>query len=138
MLDCWLAGVLDFCGKIGVRLGRKQLQPYIAIYSRKKEYLVWLREIFPEFSQPVLISKNLHMSQVVSIRGTLKILRMVAPHLYIQNEVSAKVVNFCEMRLTHLNEPYNLAELQLIREVVIMTSRRSTVEKRLAVLEQWL
>ena len=138
MLEEWLAGVLDFNGSISIRLGKVQLQPYVAIYSRKRNYLEWLREMYPNFSRPANISKNLFMIQIVSIRGTYDLLSSVLPHLNILREIARKVVRFCEMRLNHINTTYDLAELQLVQEIVKLTSRPSSLPQRLAVIEQWL
>ena len=138
MLEPWLAGVLDFNGTVGMRLGSRQLQPYIAVYNRKRDYLDQLREVWPEFSAPVFVSRNLYMSQIVSIKGTLKILRDTLPHLNHLHDVAKKVIAFCEARLEHPNEKYNIHELQLAGDIVKATSRPSALVRRLEVLEKWL
>ncbi len=138
MLEPWLAGVLDFNGTAGIRLGTRQLQPYIAVYSRRHNYLSQLREVWPEFSVPVFISRNLYMSQIVSIRGTLKILQSTLPHLNHLHDVAESIITFCEARLEHPNEKYSVYELQLARDIVKITSRPSSLVRRLEVLEKWL
>jgi len=137
MLEPWLAGVLDFNGTIGIRLGSRQMQPYIAVYSRRSDYLDDLREVWPDFSVPIFVSRNLYMSQIVSIQGTLKILQSTQPHLNHLHDVSKIVIEFCESRLEHPNEKYSIHELQLARDIVEATSRPSAVVRRLEVLKRW-
>ena len=138
MLEDWLAGVIDFNGHIGVRLGSRQLQPYISIYSRKRENLEWLREIHPDFSLPILIGKRLFMSQIVSISGMRDLLSKLDGKLMILHRPAELVLEFCNLRLEHSNESYNLRELQLVAEVIKLTSRKSTLDQRLEALEQWV
>lgn len=138
MLEDWLVGVVDFNGHIGMRLGKRQLQPYIMIYSRKRGNLKMLREVWPDFSLPIYVSKNLYMSQIVSIRGMLRLLNLVLPRMHILHNVGGLTVEFCKSRLQHVNEKYTLPELQLVRRIITLTSRPASLEQRLEVLEQWL
>jgi len=138
MLEPWLAGVLDFNGTVGIRLGSRQLQPYIAVYNRRSDYLDQLREVWPDFSVPVFVSRNLYMSQIVSIRGTLRILQSTLPHLNHLHDIAEDVIAFCEARLEHPNEKYTIHELQLAKGIVEVTSRPSAVVRRLEVLKKWL
>lgn len=138
MLEPWLAGVLDFNGTVGIRLGSRQLQPYIAVYNRRRDHLEQLREVWPDFSIPVFVSRNIYMSQIVSIRGTLKILQSTLPHLNHLHDVAENVIAFCEARLEHPNEKYNIRELQLARGIVEATSRPSSLTRRLEALKKWL
>ena len=138
MLEPWLAGVLDFNGTVGIRLGSRQLQPYLAVYSRRHDYLNQLREVWADISVPIFVSRNLYMSQIVSIRGTLRILKSTLPHLNHLHDVASVIIKFCESRLEHPNEKYSIYELQLVRDIVKATSRPSTMPRRLEVLEKWL
>lgn len=138
MLEDWLAGVVDFNGHIGMRLGRRQLQPYIAIYSRKRENLEMLREMWPDFSLPIYVSKNLYMCQIVSIRGALRLLTGILNKMYILHNPAELTVEFCKSRLSHPNGKYTLPELQLVRRIITLTSRPASLEQRLEVLEQWV
>jgi len=138
MLESWLAGVLDFNGTLGIRLGSRQMQPYIAVYSKNKEYLEQLRDLWPDFSVPVFVSRNLYMSQIVSISGTLKMLEEVFPYLYRLSDVAETIVKFCKSRLDHPNEKYSIYELQLAQEVIEKTSRPGNLTRRLEVLDKWV
>lgn len=138
MLESWLAGVIDFNGHIGVRLGTRQLQPYISIYSRKRRSLEMIREIWPDFSYPALLSRNLFMSQIVSISGAKKLLDMVGGELMILHEPAKLALEFCNLRLGHPTESYTLRELQIVEDLIRTTSRQSTLDQRLEALEQWV
>jgi len=137
MLEQWLAGVLDFNGSIGIRTGARQIQPYIAIYTRHREYLEQLREVWPGFSPPMFITRNVFMSQIVSIRGTLNILEKTQPYLNRLYEIAETVIKFCRSRLEHINVRYTIYELQLVEDVLRKTARPATLTRRLEVLEQW-
>lgn len=137
MLEQWLAGVLDFNGSIGIRTGMRQIQPYIAIYSRNKKYLEDLRQVWTGFSSPMFVTRNLFMSQVVSIRGTLNILEKTQPYLNRLYEIAETVIKFCKSRLEHINVKYTIYELQLVEDVLRKTARPAALTRRLEVLEQW-
>lgn len=137
MLEDWLAGVVDFNGHIGVRLGSRQLQPYVSIYSRNRDNLEMLREVWPDFSNPIFMSRNLFMSQIVSISGTKRLLDRVGDGLMILGDPARLALEFCNLRLGHLNQPYNLRELQIVEELIRITSRKSTLDRRLQTLEKW-
>ncbi len=135
--DCRLAGILDFNGKMGFRFGKKQLQPYLAIYMDDPGKLHWLRMLEPSFSQPAFVSRNTYMSQIISISGVQNLLNRTLDKLEILHPVAEKVMRFCDLRLKHPNEKYTLGELQLVQEIVRMTSRPAAVERRLRVLKEW-
>ena len=137
MLAEQLATVLDFNGSVNVRLGSKQLQPYVIVYSRHRECLDWLHNFYPEFSHPVQVNRKLHMIQVVSLRGVKKILDDTLSYLQRLDEIGEITLKFCNSRLEHPTVPYSLGELQMIRDIVVQTSRPSAVKRRLTVLEKW-
>ncbi len=132
-----LATILDFNGSVGIRLGSKQLQPYIVIYSKHRGCLDWLYDMYPGFSHPVQVNRKLHMIQVVSLRGVKKILGDTLPYLQRLDEVGEIALKFCSSRLEHPTVPYSLGELQIIRNIIIQTSRPSAMKRRLEVLEKW-
>ena len=132
-----LATIVDFNGSIGVRLGSRQLQPYIIIYSKHRDCLDWLYDMHPEFSHPVQVNRKLHMIQVISLRGVKKILDDTLPYLQRLDETGEIALKFCNSRLDHPTVPYSLGELQMIRNIIIQTSRPSAIKRRLTILEKW-
>ena len=133
---CWLAGFIDATGTIGIRLGEKQFQPYIAIFSNRKDRLEELKVLFPRFSIPYYISRRTYMSQIVSIQGVYETLDGILPFLRILRNIGEKVLELCRSRLNH--GEYSIRELQLVREIISLSDYQGSVSKRIETLEKYL
>jgi len=133
---CWLAGFIDATGTIGIRLGEKQFQPYIALFSNRKDRLEELKVLFPRFSIPYYISRRTYMSQIVSIQGVYETLDGILPFLRILRNIGEKVLELCRSRLNH--GEYSIRELQLVREIISLSDYQGSVSKRIETLEKYL
>lgn len=131
-----LANVMDMNGKINVRLGLKQIQPFIRIYHREKERLDWFVEKHPDFSRPKIISRNTFMTQLISIEKIHSTLEDTLPYLDYTYHISKKAFDYCDSRLSHPNLPYTPYELKLVREIISMMSGNN-ITRRLKRLEHY-
>lgn len=132
-----LASVLDMNGKINVRLGLNQIQPFIRIYHREKERLDWFRERYPDFSKPSIVSRNTFMTQLISIEGIHSVLDTSLPYIEYIYPIAQKTFDYCESRLSHPNQPYTPHELKLVKSIINMSTQDSKILNRLRRLENY-
>jgi hypothetical protein len=135
-MDCseckwyYLASALDGTG--GLSLGLNSYgQPFVrlTVRSRSAQWLHYLRNMFPEFTQPMKMGKNSlsHEMCVIKVADVVKLLSGLEGKLFTLRERAEVSLRYCKSRAQHPHYPLLMNELQMLRNFKQVSRPRQVI-----------